>query len=74
MRWRVDYAARGHGTWLSLETEFFPTPQLAIKMAQNKIERWEPCVAWRVAEDDVPTFEKITDEHLFKIVTLAGAT
>lgn len=66
--WRVDYAAAGHPTWLSLESESFADVPAAIRGAQNKLDRWEKCVGWRVVPLAEPTFQKITDEHVGQIV------
>ena len=68
---RVDYAAEGHGTWLSLERSF-PTVETAVKEAQLRLERWEPCIGFRIVEAAHPLFEKMTEEHVGKIIDLAG--
>lgn len=72
MTWRVDYAAREHPYWLSLEKELFPDVQEAIRQAMFKWSRWEPCVGWRVVKMTVPPFQKIIDDHLYKIIDEAG--
>lgn len=72
MSWRVDYAAHGHPAWLSLETRTFPDPWMAVKEAQVRLERWEPCIGFRIVPAAMAPFQKMTEEHLGKIVDLTG--
>lgn len=69
---RVDYAAEGHGTWLSLKTRAFDTVEMAVQEAQRRMDRWEPCVGFRIVELEHPVFEKMEEEHVGKIVDPTG--
>lgn len=72
MKLRVDYAAEGHGTWLSLTTRAFDTVEMAVREAQNRMERWEPCIGFRIVGLHHPTFEPMTEEHFGKMIDRAG--
>lgn len=69
---RVDYAAEGHGQWLSLKTRSFDTVERAVQEAQRRLERWQPCVGFRIVELHHPEFEQMTEEHVGKIIDRAG--
>lgn len=70
--WRVDYAAEGHGTWLSKTDDLFPTQRAAIKMAQQYLDRWDKAAGFRIVRAEHPTFQKITSETFGKIIDLDG--
>lgn len=72
MMWRVDYAADGHGVWLSKTDDTFDHPLQAVKKAQDYLERWDRCVGWRVVRVEHPKFENITSETFGKIIDLDG--
>lgn len=73
MMWRVDYAADGHGTWLSKTDETFAEPRMAIKVAQNTFDRWQRCIGFRIVTTSRPSFQMMTEEHLGKIVRDDGS-
>lgn len=72
MSWRIDYAADGHGLWLSKTDEVYDDVWAAIKRAQQRLARWEPCIGFRIVPAAMPAFEKMTFEHLGKMIGLDG--
>ena len=69
---RVDYAAHGHGTWLSMKTRAFDTVETAVLEAQRRMERWEPCIGFRIVELHHPEFQRMEEQDIGKIVGPTG--
>lgn len=69
--YRVDYAAQDHGEWLS-HLRCFHTAQDAVREAQNKMAGWPVCIGFRIVTGLHPLFEKMTPEHLGKMVDEHG--
>lgn len=69
---RIDYAAEGHPMWLYRLDDKYMTIEAAVKMAQERLDKWPRMVGFRIVELEHPVLQKMTEAHFGKIIDLDG--
>ena len=69
---RIDYAAEGHPVWLYRLDDEYMAVEEAVKIAQQRLDMWEPMIGFRIVELEHPVLEPVREEHIGKIIDLDG--